>query len=386
MERYDQTGGYTPRFADMTAAFWIAWRELKGRRIRLFLNISLVSMAVALCIAMELIAMARENAVAAKIDNIGPAFKLFPKDVKPIDLARYDTGNSTVPEQTVADLRSALSRRVRAVEERLIFKRSVQGFSVPVIGIDPGGVISPFEALKTLDDGEAAIGLELASMLGKGKDSVLVLGNHSLKISSVLPASGNSEDLAIFVSLPQAQRISGLKSAVNEIRIFPYPGLPSEEMEAFLRTEARDLNLIRISRGEVAEEKVNDSLHLYRTVLYTIAVLVVGAGLMIGTCLNMKERKLELATLVAIGSTGSRVLSVLILRSIIVGLFGAAFGYAIGALFALAQDFSSAIGVVWSLKLILITLGGTTSISLLATLPAAASAVSGNHVSILQEV
>ncbi len=100
----------------------------------------------------------------------------------------------------------------------------------------------------------------------------------------------------------------------------------------------------------------------------------------------MRERKLELATLFAIGSTGSSVLSALILRSIIVGLFGAAFGYALGALFALVQDFGSAIGSVWSLKLILITLAGTTGISVLATIPVTVSAVFSNHVSILQEV
>lgn len=370
----------------MKAALWIAWRELKGRGFRLFLNISLVSMAVALCIAMELISMARENAVAAKIDNIGPAFKLFPKDVKPIDFARYNTGKSAFPEQTVADLRSELSRRVRAVEGRLLFRDSLQGSSVPVIGIDPENVISPFEALKHLEHGKAAIGLELARTLGTGKDSVLILGSNSLKISSVLPASGNSEDLAIFISLSQAQQISGLKSAVNEIRIFPYPGSSLEEMEAFLRTEAGQFNVLETSRGEVADEKVKDSLHLYRTVLYIIAVLVVGIGLMIGTCLNMRERKLELATLFAIGSTGSSVLSALILRSIIVGLFGAAFGYALGALFALVQDFGSAIGSVWSLKLILITLAGTTGISVLATIPVTVSAVFSNHVSILQEV
>ena len=370
----------------MKAALWIAWRELKGRGVRLFLNISLVSMAVALCIAMELISMARENAVAAKIDNIGPAFKLFPTDVKSIDLARYNTGNSVLPEQTVADLRSELSRRVRAVEGRLLFKDSLQGFSIPVIGIDPENVISPFEVLKHLDHGNAAIGPELARMLGKGKDNILVLGNQPFEISSVLPASGNSEDLAIFISLPQAQEISGLKSAVNEIRIFPYPGSSLEDMEASLRTEAGRVNVLKTSRGEVAEEKVKDSLHLYRTVLYIVAVLVVGIGLMIGTCLNMKERKLELATLFAIGSTGSSVLSALILRSVIVGLFGAVFGYALGAVFALIQDFSSAIGAVWSLKLILITLGGTTGISVLATVPVSVAAIFSNHVSILQEV
>lgn len=370
----------------MRAALWIAWRELRARGVRLFLNVSLVSMAVALCIAMELVSTARGNAVAARIDSIGPAFKVFPKGVRSIDLARYNTGKSVLPEQAVAELRSGLSQWARAVEGRLVYMDSLEGLSVPVIGVDPEELASPSEELKHLVHGHAAIGSELARMLGRGKGSSLVLGSHRLQISSVLPASGNSEDLAVFVCLPQAQQISGLTSAVNEIRIYSLPESSPERMETYLRSESGRFSVLRTSRGEVAEEEVKDSLQLYRTALYSVAALVVGMGLMIGTWLNAEERRPELASLVAVGCTDSSVSLVLILRSIIVGLLGAFAGYVIGASFAFFQDPSSVSGSVWSLRLILIALAGTTGISILATVPATVSAVYSNDVSVLQEV
>ena len=239
--------------------------------------------------------------------------------------------------------------------------------------------------MKTLGENETALGIELARELNKKEGDTIELGEYILKVKTVLESAANVDDAALFVNLPLAQKISGLKSGINVIRVFPRSGISTDKLTAGLKAAFPGFNIIKATRSDVAENKLESKLELYRTMLYALTGLIMVIALMIGAYLNGNERKLELATLFAIGSTGNTVLLVLVLRAIIVGVIGSALGYATGAVFALIQDFNSAAGVAWSIKLFLTTTGVTVAISIIATVPVSIAAGFRNHVMVLQE-
>jgi ABC-type lipoprotein release transport system permease subunit len=368
----------------MKAAFWLAWRELVNRRSALVAGIALVSVAVALCTATELVSSAREAAVAAQIDHMGPALHLIPAGKTARDLARFDLGSGSFGNDEVERIYRSLSSWIRALEGRLLLRLPLEGRAASLIGIDPSRVISPFKVLGRLGDSDAVIGAELARSLGKEVGNELLIRGSRFRVAAVLPETASVEDLAAFLPLKRLQNLFELDT-VNEIRVFPAPGASIEEIVSHLKSAQSQLRVINVHRGEAAEHEMGHTLRQHRRVLYMITALVVALCVFIWSYLNAGERSLEMATVVAIGGTGVTVLSMLVIRAAVVGFLGALLGYFAGASIALAQDLESAVGVAFSWKLLLAMSGGTVLVSILGACPASILSAFRKHVAVLQE-
>lgn len=369
----------------MKVPLWIAWKELLGRKTRFLLNTCMVALAVGLCISMELISFSREQAVDTQINYMGPALRIVPEGITEGMLTRYESTDKLFPASLVPEIKKRFNKSVYGVEGRLFYKVDYKGATIPVIGFNKKNLVSPFKILKELLPGEAAVGYELSRELKLKQGDTLKLGDHSVKVKTILPTAANNEDAALFMNIKTAQKIHGTDNSLNEIRIFPRPGISTDSVAQKIIGSYDKINVIKAPKGEIADTKVESALLAYRVVLYGFAAFVVIIALMIGTHINASERKNELATLFAIGTTGFTVFLALISRAFFVGLLGASLGYLIGASAALIIDFNSAVSIVWSWKLFIGSIGVTIAVTFVATVPASIIASFRNHVLYLQE-
>ncbi len=369
----------------MKPTFWLAWRELMSRKTAFATGLAMVGVAVSLCAGTELVARSREAAIAADIDQIGPALRLIPAGKTVSDLARFELGTITFHERDASKLRAELSRWVRAVEGRLLLKVPVEGRMVSAIGIDPKRVLSPFDALTRLHDEDIAFGSGLAQKLGKSEGDQIVIKGMPFRVSTVLTETASADDLALYMSLGTMQALFQRAGSINEMRVYPLPGAPVERIASYLSANHKGINVLKTFRGEIAEGGMNQSLLQHRRVLYVITATVIAFCILVWSYLNAGERRLEMATVVAVGGTPVTVLSMLVVRAAIVGLLGAFAGYAVGATMSLVQDFSSAVTVVFAWRLLLVISVGTVILSVFGAMIASTFFAFRKHVTVLQE-
>lgn len=358
-------------------ALWLAVRELFARRRRVALAGAVIAALAATVMAMELVARAREEAVAAQIDAMGPALTVVPAGVSAGALARYELGERALPAGVEAAVRGALGGELRSVERRLVVHREVLGARIPVIGAEAGALPAEVQAA-----GSVALGSELARRVGDV--SSVTLDGRELRVKAVLPSSASAEDVAIFMPLEAARALAGVEGA-NELRLFLRAGVSPRAAEARLARAGLGAAVIRSDRGDVADREAPESLARHRGIAYGVMGAVAALCLLIAAHLDAAERRVELATLVAIGASRWTVLGALLLRSAAVAAAGAAIGAAGGAALAALQDpaVAAALGQVASLGVA--TVGAALAVGIVAALPTALVTLARDPVRELQE-
>ncbi len=369
----------------MNATIWLAWRELVNRKWRFGAAIGAVAAAVAICAAAEFVSRARESAVAAEINHMGPDLRVVPAGLTYENLARFEMGTTYLSSRSAANVRRELTRWVRAAESRLLITDIVEGSQSPLIGFDPLEVVSPFQILHNLKEGQVVLGSALAKRTGKKAGDRIRLGVTNLRIAGVLPATAKGEDLALFLSLPLLQKLASRQDMVNEIRLYPVSSDARQKAMTYLGSHHPDLKVIATLENDDTKQSLQRSLGKHRWILYLVTALIAAFCMLVWMLLNAGERQVEMATLIAVGGSSLMVFSVLALRSLIVALLGAVLGYAVGVAVALAQDFEAARGVVWAWDLLLAWPVFVVLLSAVGSLPAAIYSVFRRHVPVLQQ-
>ena len=296
----------------------------------MLLAASVVAALTAAVAAMELVARAREEAVAKQIDAIGPALSVVTTGTTASALARLDLGSAVLPPRVTEAVMAALGSDLRAIEERLVLAKRVAGVPTPVIGLDWTSV-SPAAGSRDV----AALGSELARRTGKLRS--IDVDERPFEVAAVMPSTGSAQDLAVLLPLETAQGLVGA-SAVNELRVYLRAGVEPREAERRLAAVLRDAKAIRTDRGGVADRDTQASLVKHRSVAYAVMGIVAALCLVIAAHLDASERRIELATLAAIGASRATLLGVLMSRSALVAVAGASVGIIAGGALAAVQD------------------------------------------------
>jgi putative ABC transport system permease protein len=302
------------------------------RRRAIVLAAAVVAALTAAVTATELVARAREEAVAAQIDAIGPALSVVPTGTTASALARLAFSDATLPALTADTVVAALGSDVRAIEPRLVLTKRVTGLPTPVIGMDWTSV--PARTAAGSRD-VAALGSEFERRTGKLQK--IDIEGRPFEVAAVMPSTGSAEDLAILLPLESAQALLGTR-AVNELRVYLRAGVDPREAESRLTAALHDARAIRTDRGGVADHDTHASLVKHRAVAYAVMGIVAALCLVIAAHLDASERRIELATLAAIGASRATLLGLLLSRSALVAVAGATVGIVAGGALAAAQD------------------------------------------------
>ncbi len=369
----------------MTASMWLSLQELTKRRLGTAIAAGIIALAVAFSAGLELVARAREAAVAADLDQIGPAIRIIPQGKTARDLARFDLQSAPFHTTDVRRLRRELRSSVSSIEGRLSLKVPFRNGLIPVVGVMPETVIAPFDDFRNLTEDKVLIGAELALNLGVSKDQTLTLQGRSFKILAILPQTASEDDTAAFVHLRQLQRMFSLPDRFNEMRIFPASGADVSALAASISAGHPELTAINTQRGEEAERSMNTMLRDHRRVLYFVTGAVIAVSVLIWSYLNGSERRVELATLVAVGGSAWTVVSMILTRGALLGVFGAVLGFLVGLAISFGQDVESTLRVLPALDLAWIVVVASTLLSAAGALPAAGLVAVQDPVKVLQD-
>lgn len=369
----------------MTPALWLSFQELTKRRLGTAIAVSVIALAISFAAGLELVARAREAAVAADLDQIGPAIRIIPRGKTARDLARFELEFAPFNTEDVRRLRREYRSSVSSIEGRLSLKVPFRDRMIPVVGVATETVIVPFEDFRRLSEDELLIGAELASNLGVSVGQAFRIQGRSFKILAVLPETASEDDTAVFVHLRQLQRMFSFPDRFNEIRIFPAAGADVDALAASIAARHTDMTTLTTQRGETAEQAMHATLRDHRRVLYMVTGVVIAVSVLIWSYINGSERRLELATLVAVGGSAWTVVSMILTRGALLGAFGAVLGFLVGLVISLGQDLESTMRVLPALDLLGIVVVTSTILSATGALPAAWLVAVQDPVRILQD-
>jgi hypothetical protein len=354
------------------AALWLAARELSVRKRRAAIAAAVVAAATALVAATEVLARAREEAIARDLDAMGPSIRIVPFGALPAGPTAEDPGRETLADG-VADIAArALGRDLRRLEGRLTLPRDRD--RPAVIGVAPDAI--------GLATGDAAAGAVLAERIGVGA-SVVVAGRN-FRVARALPPGATAEDLALFLRLDDVQAAVG-SNGVNELRIHLAPGAHPGEAVQRLRAAAIPGRVVPIARGEVAERDAHESLARHRVALYAFTGVVAAIALLVAAHLDASERRTELATLVAVGASPGSVVSMAVARSLLVAAAGALSGSVIGMVVPAIRDPAAAAGAVRALPALLAAVAAAMGLGVAAAIPSAVLSARRDPVADLQD-
>lgn len=312
----------------LATSAWLASRDLRARWPRVLLAAVVVAVLSGVAVTLELLGRAREEAVAMRVDAMGPPLSVVPAGTTAEALGRLDLGGRALPDGTEQTISAVLGASLRRVEPRLVVTAQAGGIEVPLIGLAP----------PAWGDGPATglvVGAELGRRFRPG--TTIEVGSETLKVARVAQEVGGAEDAAFAAPLALVERLAGRDTA-RELRVYLRAGVDPGDSERSLRAALPAAAVVRHDRGPVAASEVQTSLAAHRHAAYVLLAVVALLCLAIAAQLDAAERRVELATLSALGAPGRTMIAVLVLRACTAGIVGATAGAAAATSAAALQD------------------------------------------------
>ena len=180
--------------------------------------------------------------------------------------------------------------------------------------------------------GSVVLGSAIARSLGAGQGDVVQVLGESMSVDRVLASTGTREDVAVHVTLADAQQLLDQASTLNEIQAIECHCAPGETDPLGRLRTALDPIIpgVTIIRREAAANARLQQRHQAERVLAVTSplALLLCAGLVAALAtMNMRERRVEIGLLHAVGRSGGFIGMLLLGRWIPIGLLGAVLGW-----------------------------------------------------------
>lgn len=378
------------------------WHELKSRPAAVAFNSLTILLGVAALVAIRHVTVYSEEAVANQLTNLGANILVLPEEATLQDYYAADQNGGTIPEEYVAEIFLAGLSGVEQVSPRLNVSTEIQGHSVAVTGILPQSEVDTLaswqatamfmnaadtgccqkanvattdelkapdalvkhRAIQDLDKNALVLGADIARKLNCQVGDQLNLKNDTFTVIGVLPETGTVDDGRIFAHLHSVQRIWEQGATCNAIEIVGC----CEDAAGSLVPQLRELlpNAKVVTISQVVETQVGVNTLMAKTSWIVLAVLIVvgGVGLAGAIAANVRERRREIGTLMAMGATPSYIQRLFLGKALILGLAAGSIGCVIGIVGAVIA------GPVWAGVAITPLIGTSVLSVLVATLVA----------------
>lgn len=418
----------------------LVWRELTWRRGRVALSVLAVAVAVGGLLGAAALLGAHERrtqtllaekeaalqARLATLDDdmrkamLGLGFNvvILPKDQNLADFHADDFASKDMPEEYVSRLAHArmvtvqhilplLQRKVEWPEaKRRVMLIGTRG-ELPATGPEAKKpMVQPVPA------GTVALGYELHQALGVKEGAAVEFAGRQFTVHRCLPARGTRDDVTVWMPLDEAQALLGQPGRINAIvaleckcawadlgkvraeitKILPETQVIERSGEALARAEAR-LKVEAEGHAAIAAERAGrDRLRAERERLAALLVplLLLGGGVWVGllAAADVRDRRIELALLRALGVGRRQVLAAFLGKALVLGVAGGVAGLALGGLAGAAvapAGTAAAAGPLFDVPTVALALVLAPALSLLACWLPARAAANQDPAAILRE-
>jgi hypothetical protein len=294
------------------------------------------------------------------------------------DLAEFwqsGFASTTMPEDTVTTLANSgtvLIQHLLPIVQQSIFwpeqKRNITLMGTR--GEVPLAHRKPMEPmLLAVPLGKCVVGHELAQVLDIKPGQTITLRGTDFEVQQIRPRRGRADDSTIWVDLAAGQKLLGMERRINAIEALKcdgptckvvtaeqmrqeVAGILGNQVQVVLRENEVTVRANARARAETEHEQAMTAQRASRAELRSrreslagvmVPAVLVLAAVWIGLLAlsNVRERAAEIGILRAIGVRARAVVRVFFTRAIIMGLLGAAIGYAGGLTVAVLVERSS---------------------------------------------
>lgn len=330
----------------------LIFKEIIHRKLNFLLSVLATVTAVALFVSFFTTGEASKRETARLMRDMGFNLRIIPKET---DMGMFwTTGFSeyTMPEEYVNEFDNrkdvSYNHLIATLQERITWN----GIQAILTGIAPKEIIPPGKKKRpmtfalepktayTIERGTVYLGFELASKLGiKRGDKVDILGK-SFTVARRRPETGTDDDIRIHAHLRDVQSILKKEGQINEIKALDCACFdPGKDAITILREELEkvlpEAKVILVGNIAAAREKQRLMMEGYFSLIIPIALVVCAAWIGVLAMMNVRERQQEIGIMRAIGYGSGSITLLFLGKALIVGVVGAAAGFAIGTILAL---------------------------------------------------
>jgi len=346
--------------------FNLVWLELWHRKSRLISGLMAIILGIAVIVGIRSVTTFSEKAVAVKLDNLGANILVLPQGASVDDYYTADIDAPTFPENYidrivtsdlsgVDNLSPKLSRRVKIGKENFVLTGILPSKEITakplwqtsgLMGAELKASCAPSNSenqslgykderleRKTIDSLDAIdcyVGFIAAKKLSVAVGGKINIENKEFHVVKILPETGTIDDGRIFAHLHTVQKLLGIENQISAIEIMGCCNAISEGLLSKMRNILPDTRITTIGQIVATQMETNKMMNKL-SLIFLIIILLVG-GISIGNYMwaNVNERKKEIGIYRMIGFSQSKIYSMLLLKAVILGIFGGIFGYIIG--------------------------------------------------------
>lgn len=345
----------------------LVWKEIRERPTAMLTGLLTITLGAAALVAIRNVTFFSGQAVARELENLGANVLVLPQGVTVQDYYAADLHGQTMPEQYVHQLAFSNLEGVENLSPKLCFPTRLNECGIILTGILPQ---SEFQAkaawqsanlfakhkgckrahcantdkspnslatrrtIQDLTEKELLLGADIAAATKlKAGDSV-VLHGEALTVSAVLPATGTVDDGRVFAHLYAVQRMTKAGEVINAIEI---RGCCEDIAKGLVQQLGKLLpgtKVITIAQVVQTQVSINGLMDRLSWLLLVILIGMAGASIANATFANVRERRREIGTLMAIGATPRFVSRLFLAKALLFGCVGGVAGYGLGTLIA----------------------------------------------------
>lgn len=401
----------------------LVWRELLERPTAMLTSSIAILLGVAALVAIRHVTVFSEREVGQQLESLGANVLILPKDATLHDYYSADLSNQTIPESHVSSILIANLAGVERLSPKLCVQTVVGGKAATLTGILPQ---SEFEAksawqavslfsnkhegckkshcgpktydgnpedlasqrsIDQLKDNEVVFGADVAAASGLKPGRTVELLGQTMKVLAVLPPTGTIDDSRVFAHLHTVQNLTKSGEVVNAIELMGCCEDAAGALVPQLSELLPDSKVVTISQVVSTQVGVNRLMGQMSLVVLGVLVIAGGASITTAISANVRERRREIGTLMALGAAPGLVARMFLLRALIVGTFGAVAGCLLGLVAAIIMGAKWTGVAVQPLPGLLATaVGAALAVTLLAALWPARSAAKLDPCTCFQDV
>lgn len=190
--------------------------------------------------------------------------------------------------------------------------------------------------VEQLGDHEAIVGADIAQQLWLKPGVSVEMFGEKFTVLAVLPSTGTIDDSRVFAHLHSVQQLAKTGEVVSAIEVMGCCDDAAGQLVPQLSQLLPDSRVVTIS--QVVQTQVGVNRLMARSSLFVLAVLVLVGGISVASAIssNVRERRREIGTLMALGATPRFIAGLFLLKATWLGLAGGIGGCVLGLGLAMA--------------------------------------------------
>jgi putative ABC transport system permease protein len=184
--------------------------------------------------------------------------------------------------------------------------------------------------VEELGDREAIVGADVAHKLWLKPGVSVEMFGETFKVLAVLPSTGTIDDSRVFAHLHTVQALAKTGEVVSAIEVMGCCDDAAGQLVPQLSQLLPDSRVVTIS--QVVQTQVGVNRLMAQSSLFVLVVLVLVGGISVASAIssNVRERRREIGTLMALGATPRFISSLFLLKATWLGLAGGIGGCLLG--------------------------------------------------------